>query len=215
MNQGEQWVIDRDASDHATTSQGAATVSAPAPAAVERAAAERASVERASVEREVRHSLREQIARLERECSRIVAETFPHISAAPAVPAVPSSAAPTLLGMADLERTRDHLAARVQELRMLAGARAEHERRARELLERMRLEPGRHRFVRLPVSDLGEGGCGVWEVRPRLGLIGMLAGWWQLKLSSGCPLPMGSRPRRGPDRRYSAARRACVADVRS
>ena len=65
-----------------------------------------------------------------------MAETFPHISAAPAVPAVPSSAAPTLLGMAELERARDHLAARVQELRMLAAPAREHERRARELLER-------------------------------------------------------------------------------
>jgi hypothetical protein len=86
----------------------------------------------------------------------------------------------------------------VQELRGLAGARLEHERRAREQLRRMKLEPGRYRFVRLPVSDLGQGGCGVWEVRPRLGLIGMLAGWWQLKLSSGCPLPRGSRSTRDP-----------------
>ena len=62
----------------------------------------------------------------------------------------------------------------------------------------MKLEPGRYKFARLPVKDLGQGGCGVWQVRPRLGLIGMLAGWWQVKLSSGCPLPMGSRPRRGP-----------------
>jgi len=36
--------------------------------------------------------------------------------------------------------------------------------------------------------ELGEGGCGVYQVRPRLGLIGMLAGWWHVKLSSGCPL---------------------------
>jgi hypothetical protein len=55
----------------------------------------------------------------------------------------------------------------------------------------MKLEPGRYKFARLPVKDLGEGGCGVWEVRPRLGLVGMLAGWWQVKLSSGCPLPRG------------------------
>ena len=55
----------------------------------------------------------------------------------------------------------------------------------------MKLEPGRYKYVRLPVSDLGQGGCGVWEVRPRLGLIGMLAGWWQVKLSSGCPLARG------------------------
>jgi hypothetical protein len=37
--------------------------------------------------------------------------------------------------------------------------------------------------------ELGAGGCGVWRVRPRLGLVGMLMGWWQVKLSSGCPLP--------------------------
>ena len=30
----------------------------------------------------------------------------------------------------------------------------------------------------IDAGDLGQGGCGVWEVRPRLGLIGMLAGWW-------------------------------------
>jgi hypothetical protein len=64
-------------------------------------------------------------------------------------------------------------------------------RRSRELLDRMQLEPGRHKFMRLPVANLGQGGCGAWEVRPRLGLIGMLAGWWHVKLSSGCPLPKG------------------------
>jgi hypothetical protein len=36
-------------------------------------------------------------------------------------------------------------------------------------------------------------------VRPRLGLIGMLMGWWQVKLSSGCPLAGGRGARRGPD----------------
>jgi hypothetical protein len=89
----------------------------------------------------------------------------------------------------------------VQESRRLGTERVEHERRAHELLEAMKLEPGRYKFVRLPVNDLGQGGCGVWEVRPRLGLIGMLAGWWQLKLSSGCPLPRGSRSTRGPAER--------------
>lgn len=34
---------------------------------------------------------------------------------------------------------------------------------------------------------------GVWQVRPRLGLIGMLAGWWHVKLSSGCPLVTARR----------------------
>ena len=66
------------------------------------------------------------------------------------------------------------------------------------LLERMLLEPGRYKFMRLANADLGEGGCGVWQVRPRLGIVGMLAGWWQVKLSSGCPLAGGPRAARGP-----------------
>ena len=48
--------------------------------------------------------------------------------------------------------------------------------RARVLLEKMLLEPGRYRRTRLPARELGEGGCGVYQVVPRLGIIGMLAG---------------------------------------
>ena len=106
--------------------------------------------------------------------------------------------APTLLDLGELERVRDRLAAACRSCTRAWPSGVEHERRAREQLERMELEPGRYRFVRLPVKDLGQGGCGVWEVRPRLGLIGMLAGWWQLTLSSGCPLARGSRSTRGP-----------------
>jgi len=82
---------------------------------------------------------------------------------------------------------RDRLALRVGEVHGEVAERTELERRSRALLERMKLEPGRYKFVRVPVADLGDGHCGVWEVRPRLGLIGMLSGWWQVKLSSGCP----------------------------
>jgi hypothetical protein len=167
----------------------------------------------AAAERAARATLRSQIARLEGELSRIVTAGFPNIAPIP-LELGPASG-PTLLGMAQLERQRDRLAARVQQLTRLAGARAAHERRAREQLRRMKLEPGRYRFVRLPVSELGEGGCGVWEVRPRYGLIGMLAGWWQLKLSSGCPLPRGSRSTRDPGRQSAASSRARCADARS
>lgn len=152
--------------------------------------------ERRHAERAARASLRAQIARLEHELSGIVAERFPFISA-PVAP-LASASGPSLLDLGELERSRDRLAARVQDMRARVGERVEHERHAREQLQRMKLEPGRYRFVRLPVKDLGQGGCGVWEVRPRLGLIGMLAGWWQLKLSSGCPLPKGSRSTRDP-----------------
>lgn len=149
-------------------------------------------------ERAARDSLKAQIAKLERELSAIVANSFPHIPAPEIDGAGGPGSGPRLLGLEELERSRDELAGRVQLLRRRAAARTEHERRAREQLERMKLEPGRYKFVRLPVSDLGQGGCGVWEVRPRLGLIGMLAGWWQLKLSSGCPLARGPRSTRDP-----------------
>jgi hypothetical protein len=67
-------------------------------------------------------------------------------------------------------------------------ARGVAQERARVRLERMLLAPGRHKFHRVAAAELGEGGCGVYQVRPRLGLVGMLAGWWHVKLSSGCPL---------------------------
>jgi hypothetical protein len=152
---------------------------------VDRQVGEGLAGERAAGELAARESLRAQVAKLERELAGIVADGFPRIPAG-AGPGTRRAVA-HLLTLGELERLRDGLAQRVHEAQQLAAARAERERRARELLERMRLEPGRYRFTRLPVADLGEGGCGVWEVRPRLGLIGMLSGWWQVKLSSGCP----------------------------
>ena len=153
-------------------------------------------------ERAARESLRAQVAKLERELSGIVAGRFPYV--APGSDSNPAHrgslhaarrsgrVGPRLLSLEELERLRDRLVVRLRGAQLQAGQRSELETRSRELLERMREEPGRYKFVRLPVTDLGERGCGVWEVRPRLGLLGMLAGWWQLTLSSGCPLP---RPR--------------------
>lgn len=153
----------------------------------------------ATDERAARRTLRTQIAKLEREIAGLVADGFPHIAESPPAGRGIQSVvgAPSLLNLEQLERTRDELAGRLQEARGLVAKRAEFERASHELLERMQRDPARYRYVRLPVRDLGEGGCGVWEVRPRLGLIGMLAGWWQLKLSSGCPLARG-HARRGP-----------------
>lgn len=153
-----------------------------------------------AAERAARATLRAQIARLEHELSALLAERFPFVAAPLAGEAERVEDGPCLPDLGGLERVRDRLAARLGELQRRAALRSEHERRAAELLERMRLEPGRYRYYRVPVRDLGQQGCGVWEVRPRLGLIGMLAGWWQLTLSSGCPLGRGSRPARGPER---------------
>jgi len=135
-------------------------------------------------ERGARDALRKQIRRLERELSMLVADTFPHVS--PCEGARELLSGPRLLNLGELERVRDRLVVDVSRARRQAHERAELERRSRALLERMRREPARYKFTRLPVANLG-GFCGAWVVRPRLGLIGMLAGWWQVKLSSGCP----------------------------
>lgn len=155
------------------------------------------ATKQASIDGELaaRSTLKAQVARLEREISGVVAATFPHVRPLEAVRherrrgsgAAAAVAAPRLLDLAELERLRDELAARLQRVNAEADARAALAERSRALLEEMRRAPARHKLVRLKVADLGEGGCGVWEVRPRLGLIGMLAGWWQVKLSSGCP----------------------------
>ena len=58
----------------------------------------------------------------------------------------------------------------------------------RELVERMLAAPQDFKWVRVSREDLGLPGCGHWHSRPRLGPIGMLMGWWRVKVSSGCPL---------------------------
>jgi hypothetical protein len=139
-----------------------------------------------------RRALRAQIARLEGELARLTSEATPRDSIAWSIG---GEAGPRLLGIGELERVRDDLAERLHEVRETLAARAAREAANRERLQRMLRDPGRHRFLRISAADVGEPGCGVWHVRPRLGLIGMLMGWWQVKLSSGCPLP---RPATGP-----------------
>jgi hypothetical protein len=136
-------------------------------------------------EQVARAQLRGQIAALEARLSDAVVSAFPHGGVHDAV-AAPGG--PRVLTLGELERIRDDLADRLAQARAVLAERGERQEASRLLLERMLLEPGRYRFVRVANRDLGEGGCGVWQVRPRLGLIGMLMGWWQVKLSSGCPL---------------------------
>ena len=54
-------------------------------------------------------------------------------------------------------------------------------------LERMLADPPAHKWRRLSNADLGRPGCTTYHVRPRAGLLGMLMGWWQVKISGGCP----------------------------
>ena len=136
-----------------------------------------------------RAQLRAQIATLERRLSEALIACLPYADGSAAAPAARTSRGPRILDLGDLECARDELASRLSAVRAEQGRRGERAARARVRLEAMRLEPGRHRFERVTRVELGEGRCGVWEVRPRLGLLGMLMGWWELKLSSGCPLP--------------------------
>ncbi|HSR93777.1 MAG TPA: hypothetical protein VLK56_02840 [Solirubrobacterales bacterium] len=131
--------------------------------------------------------LRRQIARLEAELSSLFAEAFPRLRIDAGVCAV--SAEPRALGLGDLETVRDSLATRIGEARIQLQERAELETRNRELLERMIAAPAEHKWLRVSRADVGEPGCGAWHSRPRLGPIGMLMGWWRVKISSGCPLP--------------------------
>ncbi len=140
-----------------------------------------------SEELAARRSMRAQIARLERELGDAFVTAYPMGGLDVITRAAPHD--PRLLTLGELELVRDELAGRLAGARTLIAELADRQAEKRVALERMLLEPGRHRFERISCQELGEPGCGAWEVRPRLGLIGMLMGWWQVKLSSGCPLP--------------------------
>jgi len=134
-----------------------------------------------------RRALRTQVARLERELARTVARLRPRDGIDLRTEA---HGGPRLLGLGELERLRDELAARLGDAQKTLAARARREAEMREQLREMLLQPGHHHFRRITQADVGQPGCGAWHVRPRLGLIGMLMGWWQVKVSSGCPLPV-------------------------
>jgi hypothetical protein len=137
-------------------------------------------------ERAARVQLRSQVGRLERELGRLVAEGFPRVAIACRVEG--SVPAPRVLGLGELERIRDDLADRVSEARRALVERAELEAQNRELLRALLEAPEEHRGLEIGRADVGEPGCGGWRSVPRYGLLGMLMGWWRVKVSSGCPL---------------------------
>jgi hypothetical protein len=140
-------------------------------------------------ERAARAALRNQIARLERELGAAFVAAFPMLGVDVSVPA--AARGPRVLTLGELECLRDALVDKLAEAREELAHQHEVQARNRALLEQVRLDPGRYKYFRIASSDLGEFGCGEYRVRPRRGLVGMLAGWWQVKLSSGCPLAGG------------------------
>jgi hypothetical protein len=137
-------------------------------------------------ERLARMELRRQIGRLEAQLASLFADAFPRVRLDAGPAAV--SGEPRVLGLGELEAIRDSLADRIAEARIELRERAELETRNRELLERMLAAPAEHKWLRISRADVGEPGCGHWHSRPRLGPLGVLMGWWRVKVSSGCPL---------------------------
>lgn len=159
------------------TSLPGAPAGAPAPAAlphVDEGAAKRA--------------MREQITRLERQLADAFVTAFPRCRVDVRVAPPRGTTGPRILGLGELEEQRDALQARLRHVRSVLDARGAEVEANKVLLERMLLRPERYKFARLHREDVDVDGCGAYQVRPRLGIIGMCMGWWQVKLSSGCPL---------------------------
>jgi hypothetical protein len=131
-----------------------------------------------------RRSLRRQVAKLERELAALFASAYPRRGIDWQVR---SGGGPRVLGVEDLEALRDELAGRVEETRRTLRDRAYVEQKNRERIEALIADPARFKWVRISNEDIGEPGCKFWHSRPRLGLVGMLMGWWRVRISSGCP----------------------------
>ena len=142
-------------------------------------------------EREARADLRRQIAAMELALARLFGSAFPRKGIEFAVSGL---GGPRLLSVDELEQIRDGLAGRIQEVRANLHEFALLEEGNRELIERMTADPASYKWVRVCNEDIGEPGCKNWHVKPRWGPVGMLMGWWRVKISSGCPLAEGPRP---------------------
>jgi hypothetical protein len=134
-----------------------------------------------------RRGLREQVTALHEELRQALEASWAPETLAAAAGAAGAGDGPRLLDLGELEAVRDGLLERLGEVRGAAARRAEGHERAWALLEAMYADPDAHRGVLLTTDDLGLPGCCRWRVGPVLGVVGRLAGWWRVKVSSGCP----------------------------
>ena len=146
----------------------------------------RGVLERVAVDEDfARAELRRQIAKLEHELAGLVAEGLGRV----VVPhRVEAAGPPRVLDLGELEEVRDSLAVKIAEARRALVERDTFEEANRSLLDEMLADPAAYRWLRVSRADLGLPGCGHWHSRPVLGPLGMLMGWWRVKVSSGCPL---------------------------
>lgn len=130
-----------------------------------------------------RRSLRSQITYLQADLSDLICQAFPEkLDLTPL-----AGRGARLLSLGELETVRDQLLAQSasarQQLRRIQQSQAE----AEEQLQLMLLDPQAFRGQVVTLRSLGKPGCGAYRSLPRLGVIGRMMGWWQVKLSSGCP----------------------------
>ena len=139
-------------------------------------------------ERAARSTLRDQIAQMERELTTACLEACPRV-----MPTPPRRAfgGPRKLSLGELESVRDELSRRLESARDSIDSQLLRQAESRMLLERMFADPPAHKWLRISNEQLGEPGCKHFHVRPKMGPVGLLMGWWRVKISSGCPLAWG------------------------
>ncbi|MFM9022322.1 MAG: hypothetical protein ACKOK7_00990, partial [Solirubrobacterales bacterium] len=119
-------------------------------------------------EAQARRSLRRQVARLESRLADTVCAAFPETLE---LNPLPGRSEARILDLGELEELRDHLIDRLGEARRQLAALTGRQEEARARLERMLLDPAGNRRERISQRELGEPGCGVWSVAPRVGII--------------------------------------------
>ncbi len=135
-------------------------------------------------ETSARAQMRGQIGRLDQKLSGLVARGC--LTAVSGNNEPPSGDA-RLIGLKELEEERDRLIARLQAAEAELAERCEAQVGSRALLDAMIADPAAHKWIRVSNQDLGRPGCRHWHSTPRFGALGMLSGWWRVKISSGCP----------------------------
>jgi DNA-binding transcriptional regulator YhcF (GntR family) len=139
-------------------------------------------VGRAADEAAARRELRRQIGRLEAQLA-----SYPETATKdePTHPLLRPKA--HVAGVGELETVRDQLIERLKRARSEADQRGRRQSRARGRRERIIGDPSAQRWQQVGNEECGDPGCGETRAVPRFGPIGALAGWWRVKISSGCP----------------------------
>jgi DNA-binding transcriptional regulator YhcF (GntR family) len=139
-------------------------------------------VGRAADEAAARRELRRQIGRLEAQLA-----SYPETATKedPTHPLLRPKA--HVAGVGELEEVRDRLIERLKRARADADRQGKRQSRARGRRETIIGDPESQRWQRVGNEECGDPGCGETRAVARFGPIGALAGWWRVKVSSGCP----------------------------